>query len=125
MRKLIFSIIICSFISSCYYDNSEELHPFSGLNTTCDTTTTISFSTNILPIFLDNCNGSTCHSSNAASAGIVLNNYATISSINNNLLLGVIKHEPGYTAMPQGGSKLSDCSITLIQKWIENAKPNN
>jgi hypothetical protein len=40
-------------------------------------------------------------------------------------LLRNIKHLPGSTPMPSGGTKLSDCKILKIENWIEQGIPNN
>jgi len=40
-------------------------------------------------------------------------------------LMGTIKHEAGYSAMPKNGMQLSDCKITQTQKWIDDGTPNN
>ncbi len=44
---------------------------------------------------------------------------------NNGSLLGVIKWESGYTAMPLNGNKLTDCEIIQIENWIQNGTPQN
>ncbi|MEZ5016945.1 MAG: c-type cytochrome domain-containing protein [Flavipsychrobacter sp.] len=66
-----------------------------------------------------------CHSGASASKGIVLDNYANVKTYaQSGLLLGSIKHQTGYSPMPQGG-KLSDCEIRQIERWIENGLLNN
>ncbi len=39
--------------------------------------------------------------------------------------MGSVDHLPGYPAMPKGGTKLSDCKLTQIRKWIAAGAPNN
>lgn len=91
--------------------------------TQCDSVN-VSFASHIYPIIQTNCMG--CHSGANPSGGIVLTSYQQIVAVanNNNKLLGTIKHQPGYSAMPPGG-KLDDCSIAKIIKWISDGTPNN
>jgi mono/diheme cytochrome c family protein len=50
---------------------------------------------------------------------------AVKTQVTNGKLLGSVKHAAGYSPMPQGGNKLSDCQITQITNWINAAAPNN
>ena len=38
-------------------------------------------------------------------------------------LIGAIKHEPGFVAMPQSGGKLEDCDIEKMEAWIAAGAP--
>lgn len=89
----------------------------------CDTNN-FTFTADIKPIMDKYCKG--CHSGSGAYAGIVLDNYTDVAtSTKDGLLLGSIKHEFGFKAMPQGGNKLSDCEIRQVEKWIESGTLNN
>lgn len=67
-----------------------------------------------------------CHNTNTRSGGISLDNYNEVKSVvNKGRLLGVVKREDGFSAMPQSGMPLSDCKILQIEKWIANNAPNN
>lgn len=91
--------------------------------TDCDTTN-ITFSATIFPVIQNSCLG--CHSGAAPSGGIRLESHAdVVAQVNSGRLLGAIRHEQGYSPMPQNGAKLSDCDITQFEKWIENGAPNN
>lgn len=95
----------------------------TGCATGCDSNA-FAFATNIQPILDKNCKG--CHSSAAPSGGVVLDTYAGVSAVvNNGKLLLAINHQPGASAMPQGGAKLSHCNITQIEKWIAAGAANN
>jgi hypothetical protein len=39
--------------------------------------------------------------------------------------MGAIRQQSGYKAMPQGASKLDDCSINKIGRWINLGAQNN
>ncbi len=117
---LFISIIL---ISSCKYDNKEDLYP--ELFSDCDTFN-ISFTSSVFPILNDHC--LVCHGNDEAPVSgnnIALEEYSQVKAIaENGLLLGAVKQDPGFTAMPLGG-KLDDCSIKVIEKWIDNNFPEN
>lgn len=94
-----------------------------GGGTTCDTAN-MTYSANVAPIISANCTG--CHSGSAPSGGVTLSTYAGVKTqADNGNLVGVITHASGYPAMPQGGSKLSDCNINKIKAWIARGALNN
>jgi len=91
--------------------------------TGCDTAQ-VSYSLTIRPIVSNKCQG--CHSGAGASAGIDLSTYDGVKAkILDGRLWGAISHQPGFSAMPKNGSKLSDCELTQIRKWIDTGSPNN
>ena len=95
----------------------------SNCGTQCDTNK-FTFAADIKPITDKYCKG--CHSGAAAPKGILLDSYTGVSaSANGGRLLGAIKHTAGFTAMPQGGSKLTDCEIRQVEKWIAAGSQNN
>jgi len=108
------------FMSSCYYDKEDDLYPQTAA---CDTTN-VTFTNNVFPIINSNCTA--CHSGAAPSGNIRLENYNDISTAaNNGSLLGVIRHESGWSPMPKGGGKLNDCDIAEIETWVNQGTPNN
>lgn len=116
-------ILLIALLAGCYYDTEERLYP--KISSPCDDTV-VTFSSTVTTI-LHSCQ--TCHSnSNATSSGggIKLENYAdVVKLVNSGKLMGSIRHDNGFIAMPQGGGKLSDCEISQLQKWIDNKTPNN
>jgi hypothetical protein len=89
----------------------------------CDSTK-FAFSETIQPILNTNCKG--CHNSASASGGVNLDNYNGVKIVaSDGRLLGVTKQLSGYPAMPRGGTKLSDCQIMKLEKWIAAGVPNN
>ena len=112
----------------CYFDNLQELHPELLLNNDCDTTVAISYQTHIKPILSNSCGANNnCHNASGAGGGYVLENYAGVkSAADNGKLLSSIIWDGNANQMPKGSpSKLSDCSIFKIQKWIDNGALNN
>lgn len=99
-----------------------------ALNNYCDEincdTVNVTFSETVFPIIQNRCLG--CHSGSSPSGGISLETHADIVAVaNSGALMGAIRHEPGYSQMPQNGAKLSDCNIAQIQKWIDDGTPDN
>lgn len=97
----------------------------NGINcpTPCDSTK-FKFAADVQPIINTYCKG--CHNNISASGGYSYETYAGILvPIQNGRFLGAIQHQNGFSPMPKGGNKLSDCQITIIQKWIANGAPND
>lgn len=91
--------------------------------TLCDSNN-ISYASGIKPITEKYCNG--CHSSVSPSGGVSLDSYDGIRVVAlNGKLVNVVNHNPGFPAMPQGGSKLSACQIRQIEKWVAAGAQNN
>lgn len=89
----------------------------------CDTED-ISFSNFVTPILLNHCQG--CHSGNTPSGGIDLTTHANVKIYaDNGRLFGAIDHQTGFSAMPQGGAKLDDCTIEKIKSWIDAGALDN
>jgi mono/diheme cytochrome c family protein len=90
---------------------------------TCNTTA-VSYSGFIAPLLNTFCAG--CHSGAIPSGSISLNSYNGVKAVaQNGRLVGAISWSAGYHQMPQGGNKLSDCSIAKITAWINDGAPNN
>jgi hypothetical protein len=103
---------------SCYYDNEEELYL-----TNCNVTT-VGFAADILPLVNDKC--IVCHSDAALLGGISLSTYDKIKvQINNGKFIGSVRHDSGYSPMPQGQAKISKCDIEKVEKWIAEGAINN
>ena len=86
----------------------------------------ISFTTDIQPIFQQSCGtGNSCHGSVHSVDGKVYETHAGASAVPSSTTMGAIKHESGFSNMPQGGSKLTDTKIAIIQAWIDGGKLND
>lgn len=89
----------------------------------CDTSS-FTYSQAVLPITNTYCRG--CHNPSFISGGLDVTTYASMRTIAlNGKLMGVINHATGYSPMPKGAAKMSDCRITQIRKWIDAGAPNN
>jgi len=110
-----------ALVQGCYYDVEEELYPAN--TTSCDTSN-VTYNNSVKSIIDANCN--VCHSQASAQGGVVLDTYTTLKDFGiSGALLGSIRHETGYSAMPKDGNKLNDCNIAKIEKWVATAYPEN
>jgi mono/diheme cytochrome c family protein len=116
-----FLFTFTTLLSSCYYDNEEELYP--STNISCDTSS-VTYGQDVSKIITDNC--LSCHSAAINSGNIILEGHSSLKAqADNGKLMGVITHAPGHSPMPKNGNKLSDCTIAIIKKWVDSGSPNN
>jgi hypothetical protein len=116
------ALLICiALLAGCKYNSEDELF---GINKPCDTTN-VTFGITINSII--NANGCTnCHTGPSPAGNFTLTGYADIKAqVDNGKLWGAINHLPGFSPMPQGGSKLTQCEIDRIQAWINAGAPDN
>ena len=120
-NQIIIVLLIVTTLTSCYRDNEKDLYPVTG---TCNTTT-VTYTNSVAPLLQANgCIG--CHSGAAPSGNISLQAYTTVRTVAlNGKLLGAISHAAGFSPMPKGGTKMSDCSILKIKAWITAGSINN
>lgn len=121
MRLIIILLAVLTglVISRCTKDKTA---PLVELPSYC--VDTISFTTQIKPIFDVNCSTSGCHDSGSAADGKVLETYNQISDRADEIL-PTIKHDPTKTPMPIGADKLPDSIIQKFECWILQGKLNN
>lgn len=122
MKKSLLILFFASlFFAGCYYDNEEELYPSVS---TCDTSN-VTYSNQVKNILQSGgCLG--CHSSGTASGGVILDTHTEAAKqATNGKLYGSIAHSSGFSPMPKGGSKLDNCKISQIKKWVDAGAPNN
>ena len=117
-------------LSSCYYDNIEELYVKNPADSVsgCDTTSTVlSYANDIQPILTAQCGtgNNSCHGS--LSSILNLSEYGGVKgSADAGKLVGVITWASGFSQMPKGStSKIDECSIGKIRKWVKAGAPNN
>lgn len=124
MKRVIYIFItFLLVIASCYYDNKEYLYP--EMPGSCDTSK-VSLSLTIKPILQSYCY--TCHSNTTYQIGnnIKLENYADIKiAVDNGTFYGSVTHLQGFSPMPKGGGKLSNCNLNQIRAWINQGARNN
>ncbi len=125
-RQHLFLVIIMPlFFTGCYYDNFKEIHPEKALSpvSTCDTAGIISYSLQIVPILNSSCTQN-CHS--PSSSGHDMTNYGAVSyDAFSGKLYSSVTQDGNAQNMPQGGSKIADCDIVKIKKWVDAGSPQN
>lgn len=123
MRFLLFIIALLSLAATqtgCYYDVEEELY----LDTLSCDLTNVTFSQTVEPLIVAKCQS--CHNNGVMNGNITLEGYQNIKEqAENGNLMGAIRHESGFSPMPQGENQLPQCQIDEIQKWIDNGTPND
>ena len=109
-------IILIVFAGACTSVNKENLIPPNN----CKVDSTLSYSTDIQPIFEIYCYGCHGHSSNVGTSGVDLQDTSILNIyIQNHKLLDNINRVPGSDFMPRPpAEKLSDCNINQITYWI-------
>lgn len=122
----ILQLIGILLLVSCSKSNEEEQVPNGGPgggNNNCDTVN-ITFSAGVLPILKANCYS--CHGNGQVNGGVNFDTYTGVKTVaDNGRLIGAITHAQGYTPMPQGGTKLSNCNINKIKSWIARGTKDN
>lgn len=122
VSSLALFVFLLSLSVACSSDNEEDVAP-QPQPQQCDTEN-VTFAESVTPILSANCYA--CHSTSVATAGIVLDTYAGVKKqADNGSLVGAITHAAGFTPMPQGGAKLSNCNIDKIKKWVEEGAEDN
>jgi len=105
---------------------SSDNEPVPDEDFLCDTDS-LTYSGTIVPVLEANCY--TCHDTNNATTfaeGIVLEGHENLMvQVNKGRLLGAIKHQPGFTAMPRNLPQLPDSVICVIERWIGTGAPDN
>ncbi|HQU60287.1 MAG: hypothetical protein KDD02_22520 [Phaeodactylibacter sp.] len=111
--------LVLLVVNGCYYDVEEELYPIQECNTN-----NVTYSGIVAPIIQNNC--LQCHSAAANLGNVVLEGYDNLKGFaDSGRLLGAVKHQSGYSPMPQSAPQLGDCLIARIEQWIDDGAPNN
>lgn len=98
-------------------------------NSACDDTgdcetANVSYNDYVKGVFTTSCNG--CHSTAAASGGVILDTYdGVLAQVSNGKLYGAINWDDGFKRMPQGQDQLDQCTIDKIKSWIDDGAQNN
>jgi cytochrome c5 len=120
-RALLLFLVMGLLFTGCYKDNEEDLYPTTG--NSCNTDN-VSYSQTVLPILDNSC--VSCHAGAGASGGVRLDSHSAVAAAAaSGKLLGAIKHESGFSAMPQGAPKLSDCNISTIEALVQQGSQQN
>lgn len=114
-------ILFSAMISSCYFDNQEELFVCFPEE--------VSYRMEVEPILKTRCYG--CHDLTNAPAlgdGINIEGYGNLRGYlegNEEKFIGSLKWNGQGSPMPKNDSRLDNCSISKIEVWIEEGTRNN
>ncbi len=125
MRKFLWPVGVVFLIvlySSCSKDIAQKP---SAIDCSAIDPSTNTYSLHIKKIIDDNCATVNCHHAVFHTAsGISLATYEEVKAeFEKGTVMGSVKHEPGYIAMPQNLPKLADSLITYMQCWADNNYP--
>lgn len=83
---------------------------------TCNLSGTITYTTNIVPIYNISCKGSTCH----GGLGPVLDYTRMVTKKD---VLSTMMNSNGASGHPAGAISLGSCTINTFKQWIANNQP--
>lgn len=113
-------------LTACASENGEDQTSDTSdtpPTPTCNTAD-VTYALTVAPLLQKNC--TSCHNSSFASGGVNLSTYAPVRAVAlNGRLIGSVNHEAGYSPMPKGGTKLADCDISQLRKWVTDGAIDN
>jgi mono/diheme cytochrome c family protein len=125
LAKLLVVASAAFLLGACTSQNGEDLLAAPGPLPTpsCDISH-VTYTLTVAPILQQNCGR--CHGGTAGAGGVDITAYAKVKAIAaDGRLLGTVNHDPGFSPMPKGGAKLSDCDISKLRKWVDDGALNN
>jgi uncharacterized protein YceK len=124
MKKAFLAIVSLAILSGCYFDKEDKLYPKPTTNL-CDTTS-VKFAADVLPIMMQGCATSACHDATSQSGGYNLTNYAGVKvAVDDGKLVGCMRQESGFDAMPKSAAKMDDCLINKVARWVNLGAKND
>jgi len=115
--KILSVLLLTLFLSSCYYDNEDELYPG---NIPCDTAQ-VTYSIQVEPIISASCASASCHVLGGTGSGNFQNYSGVKSKVDNGSFMNRVIVQQN---MPPNGD-LSACEIEQLKVWLSNGAPNN
>jgi hypothetical protein len=116
MTKKIFSIFAFACIAAMISCGGDDEVDCTGVAP--------KYSVEVSAILNVSCAQSGCHAADTKAAGVDLSSYAsTVAATKSDKFLKSIKHQSGASKMPQGGDKLPDATIKVLECWIKNGAP--
>ena len=115
---------VAGLLGSCAAQNGEDLYAASPLPAPSCAPGPATYALTVTPLLQQYCTN--CHNSTNAASGLNLSSYAQVKAVaTNGRLLGTVNHDPGFSPMPKGGAKLSDCDLGHLRQWVADGALNN
>lgn len=109
-KNLLLLLVLFFMLTGCRYDVEEKLYP-SVMCSTPNVTFSVTINT-----LLNNYDCIGCHNSALSSGNISLVGFTNVKAkVTDGKLLGAINHQPGFSAMPQGRPKMSNCDLKRVK----------
>lgn len=128
MRFVLFVFVLLLF--ACKHEPVETTVEETPVTVSPDDTPTVNFSTQVLPLFVKNCNFRACHGNGSKAGNVELSNYAnTMEAVvaykpeQSLVYISLIKTDP-LRRMPPAGP-LHQPQVDLVRKWIAQGAKNN
>jgi len=112
-------LIVLFLFSSCTKDQAKPIVSLAEEDPIDCSTISNSFSDDVLPIILNSCATTNCHSSIENAGGFTLESYTQILN-SDVLILKTMKNEIGVIAMPYYSPKLNDSLVNIVECWINS-----
>ena len=115
IKYTLLSFALFLSISSCYYDNEEELYPTP---TVCNSDS-MTYDLHIAPIINAKCAIPGCHNGSQSP------NLLGYENVNGRLDRILNRAVVNKSMPPSSKTPLTDCEIKQIESWINNGAPQN
>jgi hypothetical protein len=121
--SICFAVIMVS-VTGCSKQSEDVLEAKNNAGG-CDTTS-VKYSSDIVPILQGNCYECHGNGTSAGSGGILLQGYSNLTPwASNGFLVGCVTRAPGYVPMPYLRPRLPDCDLNKILAWVHQGALNN
>ena len=116
-RKFFFSlIIVAAVIASCSSDSEDPM-------ATCEPDN-LTYTNDIAAIINTNCaTTDVCHTATSTRIFSLADFNAVNLQIPENRISGAINQLSGFAAMPRNAERLDDCTIAMIDQWLDDGAP--
>lgn len=115
LNYILVALLIGLFMASCGGDDPEP--------ETCDTTN-VTYTNGAAAIINATCATSpACHNNDASSTFKMSDYDQSFAAAGFNKIVGSINHTDGFSNMPKGADKLSQCDIDILTAWIDAGAP--
>ena len=127
MKRYILPLMFSSLLLTACEKDYNYIAPSTPPPTGGNNNSTVSFSTDIQPIFNAHCNAAPCHGGGNSPTLTAGSSYAEIQNLvsTSNPTSSILYTEVNTGKMPEGSSKLPAADITKILTWIQEGAKNN